>query len=119
MINLTDIHGGRATPILFEVGQVIRHKAYRYRGVIVSYDTFCCADDTWYYSNPTQPAREQPWYHVLVHDSGGLSTYVAQSNLELEEDPAEVNHPRIGCYFAEFRDGAYRPHAGGSGPCSI
>ena len=77
------------------------------------------AGDTWYQSNKTQPPREQPWYHVLVHDSGGLSTYVAQSNLELDQSGKPVNHPRIGTYFAGFKDGRYVLNPGHSGSCAI
>lgn len=77
------------------------------------------AGDTWYYANKTQPAKEQPWYHLLVHASGGLSTYVAHSNLEVDGSQAPIVHPRIGSYFCEFKDGAYRLHPGSSGSCGI
>jgi heat shock protein HspQ len=101
---------GHAAPgFYFEPGIVVQHRIYGYRGVVVSSDSRCMAGDTWYFSNKTQPSREQPWYHVLVHDSGGLSTYVAQSNLEEEASGLPVEHPRVGCYFREFKDGRYIP----------
>ena len=77
------------------------------RGVIVAVDPVCMAGDTWYKTNKTQPNRDQPWYHVLVHDSGGLSTYVAHSNLEQDTSGQEINHPRIGCYFTKLENGRY------------
>lgn len=107
LIGLTDLEGGAGPVLYFELGAVVRHKLYHYRGVIVAFDPKCMAGDKWYYANKTQPAREQPWFHVLVHDSGGLSTYVAQSSLELDPSCEPINHPRIDCYFSDFKDGAY------------
>ena len=65
------------------------------------------AGDTWYKTNKTQPNRNQPWYHVLVHDSGGLSTYVAHSNVKQDTSGQAIDHPRIGCYFTKLEDGCY------------
>ena len=75
--------------------------------------------DTWYI-NKTQPNRNQPWYHVLVHDSGGLSTYVAHSNLKQDTSGQAIDHPRIGCYFTKLEDGRYGLKENHStGACSI
>ena len=119
LISLTDLEGNACSRIRFEPGLLVHHRLYGYRGVVVSYDAYCMAGDTWYNSNKTQPAKEQPWYHVLVHDSGGLSTYVAQSNLEPDESCEPVSHPRIGCYFEEFKNGRYVLNGGQAGGCSI
>lgn len=107
LIGITDLDGGTIPAIYFELGSVVEHKLYGYRGVVVAIDAFCMAGDKWYFSNKTQPPRKQPWYHILVHDSGGLSTYVAQSNLREDASGEPVNHPRIGCYFSEFKGGVY------------
>ena len=111
LIGLTDLEG-RPVPLTdFTIGTVVKHKLYAYRGVVVAYDPSCTAGDTWYQSNKTKPSRDQPWYHVLVHDSGGLSTYVAQENLLPDDSGESVNHPRIDSYFSEFIDGRYRAHS--------
>ena len=120
LIRLTDLQGGATLGIHYDLGLVVVYTLYGYRGVVVAVDIRCMAGDTWYQSNKTQPPREQPWYHVLVHESGGLSTYVAQSNLA--EDPSGdlIEHPRIGCYFADFKDGRYQlKERNSSGSCSI
>ena len=119
LIALTDLEGATLPSTSFKIGTVVQHKLYGYRGVIVAYDPHCMAGDTWYYANKTQPVKEQAWYHMLVHDSGGLSTYVAQSNLEADESAEPVNHPRLGSYFCEFKDGAYQVHPEASGSCGI
>ena len=107
LISLTDLEGNARVGLHFESGDLVHHRHYGYRGVVVSHDARCMAGDTWYQSNKTQPAKDQPWYHVLVHNSGGLSTYVAQSNLEMDDAGEPVSHPRIEAYFSEFRNGRY------------
>jgi heat shock protein HspQ len=121
LIGLSDSGGGNTPGIIYDLGVVITHKLYHYRGVIVSVDPHCLAGDTWYQSNKTQPSREQPWYHILVHDSGGLSTYVAQSNLQEDTSGQPVSHPRIGHYFGEFQGGRYqlKSNDGPSSGCGI
>lgn len=120
LIGLTGIEGGAAPGIYYDLGLVVTHKLYGYRGVIVAVDPSCMAGDTWYKTNKTQPTREQPWYHVLVHDSGGLSTYVAQSNLEEDVSGLPVDHPRIQCYFTKFEDGRYAlKESSGTGGCGM
>ena len=91
----------------FQVGDVVHHRRYDYRGVVVDYDRVCCADDSWYQKNVTQPSRKQPWYHVLVH--GGAMTYVAQENLELDTSKQAINHPLIKQHFTSFHEGRYYP----------
>ena len=103
----TNIEGGITPKNFYDLGLVVTHKNYGYRGVIVAADPFCMAGDSWYKTNKTQPNRDQPWYHVLVHDSGGLSTYVAHSNLKQDTSGQAIDHPRIGCYFTKLEDGRY------------
>ncbi len=89
-----------------QVGDVIHHRRYRYRGVIVERDAVCQADEAWYQGNQTQPDRHQPWYHVLV-DGAEHTTYVAEENLEPDPSGAPVRHPMITLVFASFS--AYGP----------
>ena len=107
LIGITDFDSSGSTRIEFQRGELVRHKLYNYRGVIVTYDMQCQAGDKWYWSNKTQPPRNQPWYHVLVDQSGGLSTYVAQSNLKLDTCNDPIDHPRLNNYFSEFKNGVY------------
>jgi heat shock protein HspQ len=91
---------------VFEPGQLVRHRRYGYRGVIVDRDEFCRADDQWYAKNQTQPDRDQPWYHVLVHGSMSC-TYAASDNLVADSSEQPIEHPLVGCFFSEFKDGVY------------
>lgn len=96
--------GGERRPLYF-VGQLVHHKHCDYRGVIVSADPECRADDAWYLRNPTQPDRKQPWYHVLV--DGGRETYVAEENLEPDILGKPINHPLVARFFPTFSGGRY------------
>ena len=90
----------------FRPGQLVRHRRYNYRGVVVAFDPTCRADDDWYFSNRTQPDRSQPWYHVLVHDSQQV-TYAAQTSLEVDSSEEEIVHPLLPHFFSTFQDGQY------------
>lgn len=113
MIMLNTSRGGTsggATPRRqprFAVGQVVHHKRYGYRGVIVAMDRTCQAADAWYEKNQTQPPRDQPWYHVLVHASGSV-TYVAQTSIEADTSGKAVDHPLVDIFFEPFDGKRYQ-----------
>lgn len=90
----------------FVPGQLVQHKRYGYRAVVVAVDPYCRAGDTWYQSNQTQPTRNQPWYHLLVHDSK-TTTYAAQGNLMADPLETPIVHPLLEMFFGDFDDGGY------------
>ena len=95
---------GRAP--FFRVGQLVQHRSYDYRGVVVSWDDQCRASKDWYSSNRTRPDRRQPWYHVLVHNSDGV-TYAAQTSLLSDDSMEKVEHLMVPLFFYGMRDGRY------------
>jgi heat shock protein HspQ len=91
----------------FESGQLIHHKRFDYRGVIVSVDEVFAGTEEWYERVArSRPPKDSPWYHVLVHGSGS-QTYVAERHLELDAEGTPIEHPLLGLYFDELRDGRY------------
>jgi heat shock protein HspQ len=91
----------------FSVGDVVHHKRFGYRGVIIDADAIFSLSDEWYDAMATSmPPKDRPWYHVLVHGSDG-QTYVAERNLESDDSGEPIRHPLVGSYFEEFRDGRY------------
>lgn len=91
----------------YRIGQRVRHRRYGYRGVVVDFDVSCHADEAWYQANATQPNQQQPWYHVLVHDSTG-NTYVAQENLLTDDEEEEITHPLVEEFFEGYERGSYQ-----------
>ncbi len=88
------------------MGDVIHHRRYGYRGVIVGLDPVCQADEAWFQGNQTQPDRNQPWYHVLV-DEAEHTTYVAEEHLEPDASGEPVRHPMLEQVFTSFFKGRY------------
>ena len=93
---------------LFQIGQLVQHKRYSYRGVVAAKDDSCRADEDWYRRNRTQPDRKQPWYHVLVH-GGTHTTYAAEENLLPDNGGEQVVHPLVSHIFTSFSKGTYIP----------
>ncbi|MEM9353884.1 MAG: heat shock protein HspQ [Planctomycetota bacterium] len=90
----------------FAPGELVRHLRYGYRGVVVAADRRCEASNEWYSRNRTQPDQQQPWYHVLVDESAGV-TYVAESNLEADSVGAEITHPLLDDFFEGYSGDGY------------
>ncbi len=91
----------------FGVGDVVRHKLFGYRGVVVDVDPCFIGTDAWYEAVArTRPPKDRPWYHVLPHD-GAHQTYVAERNLELDHSGLPVDHPLLPLAFDGCRDGRY------------
>ena len=91
----------------FSVGQLVHHRLFDYRGVIVDVDPVFQGTDEWYEQVAlTRPPRGKPWYHVLVH-SANRETYVAERNLEPDPSGEPVEHPLVSEYFDDFRNGSY------------
>ena len=95
---------GRA---LFSPGQLIHHRRFDYRGVVVDVDATFQLSDEWYDEVArSRPPRDQPWYHVLVHD-GDQMTYVAQRHLEADSCLEPIRNPLLDQFFSGFSDGRY------------
>jgi len=94
----------------FRVGQLVHHKLFDYRGVIFDVDATFQGSEEWYETMAqTRPPKDEPWYHVLVHDAVH-TTYVAERNLEPDLTGRPINHPAVGELFEELRDGIYLQH---------
>ena len=85
----------------FKTGDIVNHKTYKYRGVIVHQHLTFKGEDKWYLSNQSQPSKHQPWYFVLV-DGNQQVTYVAESNLTLDQCEKHVDHAMINLFFSEY-----------------
>ncbi len=91
----------------FMVGQLVHHKLFDYRGVVVDIDPAYDGSEEWYQQMArSRPPKDRPWYRVLVHDAG-YETYVAERNLEADASGEPINHPHLAEFFDGFQDGAY------------
>ena len=93
----------------FSVGQLVQHQLFHYRGVVIDVDATFQLSDEWYDQVArSRPPKDEPWYHVLVHDAPH-ATYVAQRNLGSDESGQPIRHPLLSDYFSDFVDGGYQP----------
>ena len=93
----------------FFVGQQVQHLRFNYRGVIFDADAEFSGSDEWYEQMAiTKPPKDNPWYHVLVHEAEH-TTYVAERNLEAYPGKDFIDHPLLAGYFNGFDDGVYQP----------
>ena len=91
----------------FDVGQLIHHRLFDYRGVVFDVDPDFQGTDEWYEKVArSRPPRGEPWYHVLV-DGSHRTTYVAEQNLEVDPTGTEIDHPLIEQIFERLEDGQY------------
>lgn len=95
----------------FFIGQLVHHKRFDYRGVIIDVDAEFEGTEEWYQQVAlSRPPKNKPWYHVLVHNSN-RQTYVAERHLEQDPGREAVIHPAIDSYFDHFENGVYRSSA--------
>ena len=98
----------------FCIGDVVRHRLYPFRGVIVDVDPEFDNTEEWYASIPedVRPEREQPFYYLLAENSEtSYSAYVSQQNLLSDMENGPVNHPDIEDLFDGFEEGRYQLRA--------
>ena len=91
----------------FHIGQIVHHRKYDYRGVIIDVDPVFQGTEEWYATVAvSRPPKDRPWYHVLV-DRASHGTYVAERHLEPDETGKQIDHPALGRFFDRFSDGRY------------
>jgi heat shock protein HspQ len=95
------------TKVKFSVGELVHHRLFDYRGVIVDVDRTFQGTEEWYeVVAKSRPPKNKPWYHVLVHESEH-STYVAEQNLEASDILEPINHAMVEHFFSKFEHGRY------------
>ena len=95
---------------LFNIGDVVKHRIYPFRGVIVDVDPEFSNTEEWYQSIPSEirPSKEQPYYHLMAENSETFySAYVSQQNLLHDSENGPVDHPDIEQMFTGMRKGKY------------
>jgi len=91
----------------FSVGQLVQHRKFGYRGVIIDVDSrFLGSGGGDRNIAPSKPPRDRPWYHVLI-DGAAQRSYVAERNLEPDTEGGPVNHPDISDYFLGLGEEGY------------
>lgn len=94
----------------FNIGQIVRHKIYPFRGVIFDVDPEFDNTEEWWEAIPedVRPKKEQPFYHLFAeNDSSYYTAYVSEQNLIPDTSGDPVDHPHVEQFFGEMHDGFY------------
>jgi heat shock protein HspQ len=94
----------------FDIGQVVRHRVFPFRGVIYDVDPQFANTEAWWEAIPEsiRPRKDQPFYHLLAeNDENHYMAYVSEQNLLPDMSGEPVEHPSVGEMFTDFDGQAY------------
>ena len=95
----------------YQIGQVVRHRVYSFRGVVFDVDPIFSNTEEWYESIPEEirPRKDQPFYHLFAeNEETAYIAYVSEQNLLPDESGEPVRHPQIEEIFERGADGQYK-----------
>lgn len=95
---------------LFNIGDIVKHRIYPFRGVIIDVDPEFSNTEEWYQSIPAEirPSRKQPYYHLMAENTETFYTaYVSQQNLINDGENGPLEHPDIEEMFSGMDKGKY------------
>jgi heat shock protein HspQ len=96
----------------YQIGQVVRHRLFPFRGVVFDIDPIFNNTEEWYQSIPAEvrPAKDQPFYHLFAeNDETEYIAYVSEQNLLPDDSGEPVRHPQVAEVFVQDGNGGYRP----------
>jgi heat shock protein HspQ len=94
----------------FQIGEIVKHRIYPFRGVIFDVDPVFSNTEEWIMSIPEEvrPRRDQPFYHLLAENSETTYiAYVSEQNLLPDETASPVKHPQVAEFFRGIENGQY------------
>ena len=96
----------------YQIGQVVRHRVFPFRGVIFDVDPEFANTEEWWNSIPAEvrPSKDQPFYHLYAENAeSAYVAYVSEQNLLPDESGDPLRHPAIMLNFSPEGNGLYRP----------
>ena len=94
----------------FQIGAIVRHRVYPFRGVIFDVDPEFSNTEEWWEQIPAEvrPRKDQPFYHLLAeNEETTYIAYVSEQNLVPDESGKPVGHPQVSELFSGIEDGSY------------
>ncbi len=94
----------------FQIGQVVRHRIYPFRGVIFDVDPEFSNTEEWWQSIPenVRPNKNQPFYHLLAENAETTYiAYVSEQNLVVDDSGEPISHPQVDEIFVGVENGYY------------
>ncbi len=110
MMTVTEMHSGedKIRTAKFQIGQIVRHRLYPFRGVVFDVDPTFNNTEEWWTAIPEEirPRKDQPFYHLYAENSETeYVAYVSEQNLVVDESGEPLRHPQIAASFEEDENG--------------
>jgi heat shock protein HspQ len=102
----------KARTAKFQIGQIVRHRVFKFRGVIFDIDPEFNNTEEWWLSIPedVRPHKDQPFYHLLAENSESeYVAYVSEQNLLPDDSGEPIRHSQVAEIFVKDKSGGYRP----------
>jgi heat shock protein HspQ len=96
----------------YQIGQVVKHRVYPFRGVVFDIDPEFDNTDEWWESIPAEvrPRKDQPFYHLFAENAESeYIAYVSEQNLLPDTSDKPLRHPQVNEVFVQDDRGVYRP----------
>lgn len=94
----------------FQIGDVVKHRHFPFRGVIFDVDPVFSNTDEWYEAIPEamRPSKDQPFYHLYAENAESeYVAYVSEQNLEPDESGMPIRHPEVETTLTARDDGSW------------
>src|ERR687889_406829 len=98
----------KLTTAKFQLGQIVRHRFFPFRGVIFDVDPEFANTEEWWESIPAEmrPKKDQPFYHLLAeNDETEYVAYVSEQNLLPDDSERPLRHPLVPDVFERDESG--------------
>ncbi|MGH6715513.1 MAG: heat shock protein HspQ [Bradyrhizobium sp.] len=102
----------KAQTAKFQIGQIVRHRIFSFRGVVFDIDPEFNNTEEWWLSIPEEvrPRKDQPFYHLLAENSDSeYVAYVSEQNLLPDNSGEPIRHSQVAEIFIKDKSGGYRP----------
>jgi len=96
----------------FQIGQVVKHRLFAFRGVIFDIDPVFNNTEEWWQSIPAEmrPHKDQPFYHLFAeNEETEYVAYVSEQNLLPDTSGTPIRHPDVADVFEWDDSSGYRP----------
>jgi heat shock protein HspQ len=96
----------------FNIGEVVRHRVFPFRGVVFDVDPEFANTEEWWNAIPVEvrPSKDQPFYHLLAeNDETEYVAYVSEQNLVSDESGLPLRNPQVYQIFDRAPTGEFRP----------
>jgi heat shock protein HspQ len=96
----------------YQLGQVVKHRLFSFRGVVFDIDPEFANTEEWWESIPAEirPHKDQPFYHLFAeNEESEYIAYVSEQNLLPDTSGVPLRHQQVAEVFERDESGSYRP----------